>query len=96
MERLRTISPEALPYWNMIKDASPEVKNELGYYLINIPVSMGKDNETISSSHKVDETDPQTEAFLAKFAGKWPFEGVTAAELTSICESNRKYPGHTP
>ena len=45
MERNITLSPEALPYWNMIKDASPKVKKELMYFLIHIPAGKSQDSE---------------------------------------------------
>ena len=38
-EKNITLSPEALPYWNMIKDASPKVRDELKVFLINVSVS---------------------------------------------------------
>lgn len=37
MERHEEISPETIPYWNYIKDASPKVRNELVHLLIHVP-----------------------------------------------------------
>ena len=39
------------------------------------------------SAHDVSERE--TDAFLAEFAGKWPFEGIEPEEVTKICEGNR-------
>ena len=42
MEKNITLSPEALPYWNMIKDASPKVRSELVHLLIHVPIATKK------------------------------------------------------
>ncbi len=33
-----------------------------------------------------DASERETDAFLAEFAGKWPFEGIEPEEFTKICE----------
>lgn len=43
--------------------------------------------EKAFSAHDVSERE--TDAFLAEFAGKWPFEGIEPEEFTKICEGNR-------
>lgn len=90
MERHEEISPETIPYWNYIKDASPKVKSELGYMLIHVHPN---DNDKVEEMEKAfsahDVSERETDAFLAEFAGKWPFEGIEPEEFTKICEGNR-------
>ena len=92
MERNITLSPEALPYWNMIKDASPKVRDELKVFLINVSVSgaMKSYEENTEKEHlgKYD-TDPDTIAFLNDFAGAWSDMPGTTEEIIDSCESCR-------
>lgn len=69
MERNITLSPEALPYWNMIKDASPKVIDELGYY--------------INTIHLYRKIKNRPKRDFDEFCGIWASDSeVSADELT--------------
>ena len=54
MGRNITLSPEALPYWNYIKSASPKVKEELAYFLVHVNAP---EKETEKDENEEDEIE---------------------------------------
>lgn len=80
MEKNITLSPEALPYWNMIKDASPKVIDELGYYINTIHLY-----RKIKNSPKGDFDD---------FCGIWASDSEPSAEelLKEVGDSGKGKP----
>lgn len=92
MEKNITMSPETLPYWNYIKDASPKVRSELSYFLINVPVNGAMKNiEEKTKGENLEEydKDSDTMAFLNDFAGVWSDMPGTTEEIIERCESCR-------
>lgn len=58
MERHEEISPETIPYWNYIKDASPKVRNEFVHLLIHVPnVTEDSVVDDLAGSWGVDSLD---------------------------------------
>ena len=77
MERNITLSPEALPYWNMIKDASPKVIDELGYY--------------INTIHLYRKIKNRPKRDFDEFCGIWASDSeVSADELTKEVRDSGK------
>lgn len=78
-----TPTAAVMPYWNSIKDTTPEIKAEL-MDLIRFSMKQAK------ASEKEKEKKKEKKGDFDEFLGIWNDIDMTSEELIELCTSGRK------